>query len=192
MTYTTGYAYNLAGEVTTMTYPSGRVVKHNYDPIGRVQSIQNNATSAYYVSAVTYNAAHQVTGFSDGNGVSTSRGYSAQRLQLTSLSYTKGAQTVFSLDYDYTQNGGNNGQITQITDNAQAGRTVDYTYDSLHRLKTSVTTGSTPYPQWGLSWTYDRYANRTAQTVTYGSAPSSSVTVSTTTNRITSMGSFPL
>jgi hypothetical protein len=35
VTYTTGYTHNLAGEAATMTYPSGRVVKNEYDAIGR-------------------------------------------------------------------------------------------------------------------------------------------------------------
>lgn len=33
------------------------------------------------------------------------------------------------------------------------------------------------YPQWGLSWAYDRYGNRTAQTVTAGTAPAGSAPV---------------
>lgn len=37
VTYTTSYAYNLAGEVTTMTYPWGRVVKHEYDASGQIR-----------------------------------------------------------------------------------------------------------------------------------------------------------
>jgi YD repeat-containing protein len=79
-------------------------------------------------------------------------------------------ETLLSLSYSYSQSGNNNGQIAGITDNVESGRTVGYTYDSLHRLKTAVTNGSAPfYPQWGLSWTYDRYGNRTAQTRTYGS-----------------------
>ena len=51
-----------------------------------------------------------------------------------------------------------------------------------------MTQGSASYPQWGLSWTYDRYGNRTAQSVTNGSGPSNAVTVSATTNRITDPG----
>ena len=59
---------------------------------------------------------------------------------------------------------------------------MTYTYDEIARLKTAVTTGSTAYPQWGLSWTYDRYGNRTAQTVTAGSAPMNSLSIKTVTN----------
>jgi RHS repeat-associated protein len=61
-------------------------------------------------------------------------------------------------------------------------------YDSLNRLSTTVSQGSANYSQWGLSWTYDRYGNRTAQTVTAGTGPSNSVTVSATTNQITTSG----
>jgi RHS repeat-associated protein len=40
------------------------------------------------------------------------------------------------------------------------------------RLLTARTTGSTAYPQWGLSESYDQYGNRTCQTVTGGGGPS--------------------
>ena len=48
------------------------------------------------------------------------------------------------------------------------------------RGETAQTAGS----HWGLSWTYDRYGNRFSQSVTKGTAPSQSLTVSTTTNRV--------
>ncbi len=206
--YTTSYAFNLAGEVTTMTYPSGRVVKHEYDAIGRVQNVKNNATQANYATGAAYNTAGQITGFSYGNGVTAAMGYSAQRLQLASLSYAQGGTTHLSLAYGYSQGGNNNGQIASVTDSSgetgAAGRTVNYTYDSLHRLLTAQTTGSAQYPQWGLSWTgvypervrhsrtsrRNRFGNRSAQTVTAGSGPSNSVTIDAATNRITAMGGF--
>ncbi len=181
-TYTVGYGYNLAGEVTSIAYPSGRVVTQSYDAAGRLSSITSGATQ--YVNTFSYNAAAQVTGFKYGaDAVTAAFGYSPERLQLQTLSYTKPGQTLFSLSYGYTQGGGNNGQITSITDNVVSGRTASYTYDALHRLKTAVTVGGGGYNQWGLSWTYDRYGNRTAQSVTAGTGPSNSVTISTATNR---------
>lgn len=76
-------------------------------------------------------------------------------------------------------------------DNVVRGRT--YTYDALYRLKTAVTTGSTQYPQWGLSWTYDRYGNRTAQNIYSGcqpplNCPTNSVGIDAATDRITDSG----
>jgi len=48
-----------------------------------------------------------------------------------------------------------------------------------------MTNGSTAYPKWVLSWSYDIYNNRTGQTVTAGSAPSSVLSFGSpnTTNR---------
>jgi RHS repeat-associated protein len=138
--------------------------------------------------------ANQLTGFSYGNSVAASFGYSATRLQLASAAYTQSSTNLLSLSYNYDQDSGsgvkNNGQIAGISDNVESGRSATYTYDARKRLATAGTTGSTPYPQWGLSWTYDDYGNRTAQSVTAGSGPSNSVTVSTSTNRITAMGGY--
>ena len=47
-----------------------------------------------------------------------------------------------------------------------------------------MTTGSVAYPQWGLSWGYDRYGNRLNQTKTAGSVYQGAVSVDLTTNRI--------
>ncbi|MCI0620234.1 MAG: hypothetical protein L0387_00915 [Acidobacteria bacterium] len=188
-TYTVGYQYNLASELTHITYPSGRVVQQSYDAIGRLTTILSGATN--YASGFGYNPAGQVTGFNYGNSVAAAYGYTPERLLLSTLSYTKAGQTLFSQSYGYAHpNGGKNGQITSITDNVEAGRTATYTYDALHRLLTAVTTGSASYPQWGLSWTYDRYGNRTNQTVTAGSPPSNSLTISTSTNRVTGPGTY--
>jgi len=78
-----------------------------------------------------------------------------------------------------------NGQIYCIVDTADSGRSVSYTYDPIGRLSSALTHGSANYPVWGLSWAYDRYANRTSQTVTAGTAPSSSLTFNTATNQPT-------
>lgn len=78
--------------------------------------------------------------------------------------------------------------ITGITDSVDNGRSVSYTYDALARITAAITVGSANYPQWGLSWTYDAYGNRLAQTVTAGSAPANLVAVSAATNRITTTG----
>lgn len=40
--------------------------------------------------------------------------------------------------------------------------------DSLGRLATAKTNGDTAYPQWGLSWSYDRYGNRLSQAILVG------------------------
>jgi hypothetical protein len=189
-TYTTQYAYNYASELTSLTYPSNRVVSPSYDNIGRLAQVTSGSTN--YVSSFVYNPAGQVTSFNYANGVAATMGYTSDRLLLQTLGYAKGTTNLLNLSYGYAApNGGNNGQITSITDNTgtqDAGRSVTYTFDSLYRLTSAVTTGSTTYPRWGLSWTYDRYGNSTNQTQTAGNPPHYDMVVSASTNRMTAIG----
>jgi RHS repeat-associated protein len=196
--YPTSYAYNLAGELTQITYPSGRVIQQSVDAIGRVCEIAPSTTTCGsaanpYVTGYGYNSAGQVTGFKYGNGIFASLGFSPDRLQLSCLDYSTtnrngtcihDSTTKFGLGYSYGTPGSNNGMIASITDSVDSGRGATYSYDALYRLSTAVTTGSANYPQWGLSWGYDRYGNRLNQTLTAGSGYSGSVTVDVTTNRL--------
>jgi RHS repeat-associated protein len=195
------YAYNLSGELASLTYPSGRVVQENYDAIGRLCAVGTSGTTCTtgtnYISGFTYNTASQVTAFNYGNGVAATLTYSADRLQMQALSYAKGATTLASLNYWYKTDStncpnapaGNNGQIQCISDNVDSGRNVAYSYDALYRLTNATTTGSVGYPKWGLSFAYDRYGNRLNQSIASGcvapmTCPTNSVTIDTTTNRI--------
>lgn len=156
-----------------------------YDAIGRLSSLSDS--SATYANSFSYNAAQQRTNFTYGNGVAATVGYSPERLQIQSIKFA-GSSTDYSVTLSRSQNGGNNGQITSVTDSVDSGRSINYAYNALGRLSTAQTTGDSNYPQWGMSFAYDRYGNRTAQTVTAGTGPSNSVTVSATTNHITTSG----
>jgi RHS repeat-associated protein len=197
-TYTMSYALNLAGELTQVTYPSGRVIQQSVDAIGRVCEIASSTTTCGsaanpYATGYGYNSAGQVTGFKYGNGIFASLGFSPDRLQINCLDYsttnrngtcTHDSTTKFGLGYSFGTAGSNNGMIASITDSVDSGRGATYSYDSLYRISTALTTGSVNYPQWGLSWGYDRYGNRLNQTQTAGTVYQGSVTVDPTTNRI--------
>jgi YD repeat-containing protein len=79
----------------------------------------------------------------------------------------------------------NNGQITQMKDWV-TGEEVTYQYDALKRLISAVTPG----PDWGLSFSYDGFGNKTGQNVTKGSAPVMNLTYHEPTNRINSVHGF--
>src|SRR5262249_17892346 len=106
--YQVQYAYNLASQPASITYPSSRVVTQNVDPIGRMSSIADG--SATYLSGLSYNAAGETLGLTLGNGVNGVFTYN-DHLQLASLRYHKtGSSTdVLNLGYDYGSS--NNGQI---------------------------------------------------------------------------------
>lgn len=139
-----------------------------------------------------------MTGLKYGNGLYASFGFSSDRLQLNCLDYsttnrgtscTHDGTTKFGLRYSYPGSASNNGLISSIIDSVDNGRSASYTYDSLYRLLTAKTVGSTNYPAWGLSETYDKYGNRSAQTAIAGTCvsiacPQPSVTISPTTNRL--------
>ena len=204
-TYTTSYQY-LGGtdELTQITYPSGRVVQQGYNAIGQLcvvaGQISPTSCSGYttpFATGYSYDPTGNVTALNYGNGVAASFSFSPLREQLSSLSYVKGSTALFSLNYWYQQTSGNcpngapnnNGQIQCITDNAQPGRTVAYSYDQMFRLLSAKTNGSATYAQWGVAETYDEYGNRWTQAVTAGSAPAISLSFgpsgmnSSTTNR---------
>jgi|GEM_PF-3038403 len=71
-TYTfSNYSYNLAGTLTSETYPSGRVVTNAYDGANRLQSVSgklNNVTTAY-VSGMTYWPHGALSQYTRGNGL---------------------------------------------------------------------------------------------------------------------------
>jgi RHS repeat-associated protein len=203
-TYTTSYAYNVAGELTQITYPSLRIIQQSVDAIGRLCEIAPSSptgcgsASSPYATGFGYNVAGQLTAFKYGNGIYTSLGYSSDgRLQLNCLDYsttnrgqscTHDSTTKFGLGYSYGTAGSNNGLIAGITDSVDNGRSVSYTYDPLSRLSTAVTTGSSNYPAWNLSWGYDRYGNRLYQTLNSGPGYQGSVQVTASSNRINCIG----
>ncbi|MGC2831876.1 MAG: RHS repeat-associated core domain-containing protein, partial [Candidatus Acidiferrum sp.] len=189
--YTTAYQYNPGSELTQVSYPSGKVVQLSYDNVGHLCEIAPSTTTCAsatspYATGYGYDAAGQLTGLKYGNGIYASMGYSSSnREQLSCLDYsttnrngtcTHDSTTKFGLNYLYSldpnncPNGtpGNEGQIQCITDSVDSGRTANYTYDALGRLSSALTNGSSAYPQWGYTWTYDQYGNRLCQNLTAG------------------------
>ncbi len=169
-TYSVQYAYNLASDLTSITYPTGRVVAQNVDPIGRLSSISDGAT---YLNNMSYNAAGKILGYTLGNGVQGSFGYN-DHLQISSLRYFKNgiSPDILNLGYDYGAN--NNGQIQTVHYYTVPGvedttKSENFSYDSWSRLSAAQTTtvNSTP-GTWSLQWGYDRLGNRLSQTLTGG------------------------
>jgi RHS repeat-associated protein len=197
-TYTTGYGYNQAGQLTQMTYPSGRVVRYGFDDRGRMKTLGDSSSATKYVSNVGYQPSQQVGSINLGNGLTENYGYSSDRLQLTSQNVKQGANTLMSLGYNYvadkSRSGGagtgqaNTGQLMNITGSQINGqqRNESYTYDQVSRL----TQASGFYSQ--RNYTYDRWGNRTA--VSGGASQSVALQQpggGVTNNRISSVNAGP-
>jgi RHS repeat-associated protein len=187
VTYNIQYVYNAAGELQTLTYPSGRVVTQTYDPIGRLQKIAD-ATNNYMTLTPTtdYTSAGQLKHFAYGNGVVADFGYN-DHFEATSIRYWKnGSADLLNLVYSYgTQN---NGEIATITDNLDPTRSMTYTYDAWSRLDTAQA-GPSATPTWKYSYNYDRFGNRKNQNLIAGtSGYQTLLTIDPNTNHITGTG----
>jgi RHS repeat-associated protein len=167
--YQTQYLYNTASQATTFIYPSGKRVRTNHDGLGRMNGLDKVDSSgnvlANYMSSVGYNTAGQVTSIGLANGANESYGYSADRLQLTSQSVTKGS-TLMSLTYGYgassgqmgaTTTTGNPGQLVSIAGSVNGvSRNQAFSYDNVGRVVTA-----TGWSAWNRRFSYDRWGNRT-------------------------------
>jgi RHS repeat-associated protein len=207
--YSMSYEYNLAGNLKSEVYPSGRVVQNTYDEAGRINGVTGykGAIVTPYAAQFTYTAHGAVAALKLGNGLWEHTVFNARlQPQLIGLgtypTLDSGAQALdrFRIDYDY---GGtaNNGNVMQQTislppytdGHYTLSMTQSYAYDQLNRLiSASESGGANP---WTQTYLYDdtapnqqggRYGNRridTAQT-TANVQPVNNPTFDLTSNRI--------
>jgi RHS repeat-associated protein len=196
--YSFGYGYNLASEMTSETYPSGRQVITEYDSAGRAAGIRSAAI--FYAGARAIDATHRIQ-YAPHGAVSVMKFDNDlwehtlfnNRLQPTQIGLgTSGTDSsVMKLDYGYGTTA-NNGNVTSQTITTPS-LTVNqcYGYDSLNRLSSaeerSAGTVCGGTQQWKQAFTYDRFGNRNfdlANTTSNVLGPNPTIT--TSTNRIAS------
>jgi YD repeat-containing protein len=112
--YELRYSYNLAGQLTSKTYPTGRVVAYNYDTAARPYSIADGSRT--YVNNFVYAAHGGLTNETYGNGVAHQLGYNS-RLQPNAVTLTKNGGTLQHFAYQ-------DGQVDQATGAVDATKNV--------------------------------------------------------------------
>lgn len=164
-TYSMSYGYNLAGAMTSQTYPSGRVVTTSYDNAGRLSQLSGQKageTNKTYVSQLSYSSHGAITGMKMGNNLWEHTSFNT-RLQPTEIGLGTQQNDVDRLKLSYAYGTtANNGNVQSQTIIVPGGPTLSqsYTYDELNRLKVAVeTNGATQ--SWKQSYAHDRYGNRT-------------------------------
>jgi RHS repeat-associated protein len=170
--YQMGYGYNLAGEMTTETYPSGRIVTTAYDTAGRISGLSGlkSGITTQYLNNVSYTAHGAIATAKLGNEKWEHTKFN-NRLQPTEIGLgISGTDSgILKLEYGYgtTTNNGNV-QTQKIT----AGVTVinqSYGYDGLNRL-TSASENSGA--SWQQTYDLDRWGNRAVRSTSYMPMPS--------------------
>jgi RHS repeat-associated protein len=131
--------YDLAGDLTQLTYPDGRVVTQGYNGAGQLSSVNfasfsGNSVNSKYLTVPTpggYDAAGHLINATMGNGVQITSAYN-NRETIGSLGYALGSQNLWSKQYTWYANE----NLKLITDGI-SGVQREFTYDNLNRLQSA-------------------------------------------------------
>lgn len=162
--YILSYEYNLAGQMTTQTYPSLKKVVTSYDSVGRISEVKDQTLNRVYASGFSYAAHGGVTAMTLGNNLIEGTTYN-NRMQPVQIRLGTAASPSSTLKLDYTYGVRVSGVLDVTKNNGNVERQTisftglnaeqNYTYDALNRLKTMSETGG-----WSQTYSYDRYGNR--------------------------------
>lgn len=143
-TYTTTFGYDANDNLTSITYPSNRVVTYSYNSNNEVTAVPG------YVTSASYNLAGQPLSYAYANGITNTFTYNTRYLP-TGIA----AGSLLSLTYGYDTRGNTNA----ITNVLNSSKNQTLSYDELNRL-----TGFNG--AWGNgSFTYDASGNRLTKMV---------------------------
>ncbi len=151
--FTRRFEYDGNGNMTKVTYPSGRRVQFDFDNANRLEEIRDLTASRTVASDFDYHASGALATYKAGNNVTTTITYHPTRYWVESI--TAG---VLNLDYTYYA-GGN---VETITDSRGGVYSQAFTYDALDRLESFTGMGSG-------SFSYDLHGNRTGSDYTHSS-----------------------
>ncbi len=182
--YAMGYGYDLAGNLTSLSYPSGRVVEYGYNPSGELSKVTDGTDPAArfdYVTGTVYSPLGPLAQLDLANSVRTTLGWNNRGLLTSLLTQKVTGTTHLSLSYSYF----NNGATQQVLNNLDSLKSEKYTYDELQRLLTAQR-GPDSNIQRKYFYDYDRYGNRWGQSVVAGSGYNGQLGFDATNNRVTS------
>lgn len=134
----TTYNYNVYGDVTAITYPSGLSIMKEYDNNGYLTKIKNGGTVIYSTTAM--NGQGQVTDYAKGNGKSSIIEYIKgfpTKYETQATAPTSFIQNL-SMVWDYQK-----GNLISRSDARGTPKTETFSYDDLNRLTGSTINGAT-------------------------------------------------
>ncbi|MGH9583950.1 MAG: hypothetical protein ACRD4O_13550, partial [Bryobacteraceae bacterium] len=164
-TYSFAYSYNLAGALTSETYPSGRVVSTAYDGAGRAATITGNLNGQItsYITQTEYWPHGALQAYWAGNGTVPVWIYDS-RLRISQNWVTIDNENTRFLYLMYpnwgTTNSNGNLQSIEIyaggpgTMTSLPTFTTTFGYDGANRLTSASDTGG-----WSRSYGYDPWGN---------------------------------
>ncbi len=155
--YTLGYQYDLAGNLTAITYPSGRIVLYSYDEQDRVSRVATQDSASAPEQVIVSDAAYLPFGplasYTYGNGLAQTMAYD-QNYRLEGLRVSGNASP-----WDKTYNYDPNSNIVAISDQLDTSKDQALSYDNRDRLTQSLKDGKQH------NYNYDAVGNRLNRTV---------------------------
>jgi RHS repeat-associated protein len=160
------------GQVSSIKYPSGRVVTTSFDGAGRPSGVQgslNNGTPTNYITMPTdvtqaYAAHGEIQQVTTGDQLLRNIGYNAW-LQTTSVN----AGSLLTLGFTYSASQNNGNLLSQTITRPGYSSTQTYAYDGANRLQAAAEgSGSVTFPNcmspagttWSQTYVYDNVGNR--------------------------------
>ena len=155
-TYTTQYGYNKDNILTSITYPSGRVVTYSLNATGRVNQVSTpiGGTSKALASSITYLPFGGITNMTYDNNQALTQTWDNQ-YRISSIM----VDSLFYLTYGYDENG-NVDSILDAVNPTSSGPTETpgtFTYEQGSNVLTAIT-GSSP-----VTYDSDPNGNRTLE-----------------------------
>jgi len=154
--YPTQYTYNKNNFMTSITYPTGRVITYTPDQVGRISQVSTtlNGQPKTLASAIDYLPFGGIKGLTHGNTLSLSQGYDNQ-YRISSIV----VGSILNLTYTYDPNGNINSILDAV--NPPGGQALEtpgtYSYQSGTNKLTHI--AATPPIDYG----YDLNGNITTE-----------------------------
>lgn len=170
-----GVQYDLAGNVTQLTYPDGRVVSQLWNSAGRLSSVNGGALGtggSPFISNIQYFPTGAVQSQTLGNSVTETTGINS-RLQVCSQSasnpafFSSNGGTFFARQIFYGSTpesncgnaSGNNGNIYNILEGPTGSTSQSFSYDGLNRLTQASSVNRPASSSYSQQFAYDSFGN---------------------------------
>ena len=175
ITKTTSFIYDLSGDITQATYPTGRVVNYTFDSAGRPSTAADGSNGITYAlgSCASGGACYAPQGSfstitigqtSAFTGLNLTHSYNS-RFQPLEFKASSTAGNAMDITYSFIDpvSQKNDGVVYSITNNLNSSRSQSFGYDSLNRITSAGTAATTGQYCWGYQFPYDAWGNLLAQ-----------------------------
>ena len=167
--YNLQYGYNLAGQVISEKYPSGKVINMAVDNGGVLSGVADAQRT--YLNGVSFNNKGLPSQINFGNGTSETFDYN-DRLQMQNQSLMKGSEVLQKFSYEYGRVDLATGNVDTTKNNGQIGRIESFIgsnkqwsqrfgYDELGRLSEAreYKAGDNAQLSYKQKFDFDRFGN---------------------------------